>query len=170
MLVLQNEINEIPYIMEKAHERGMKIVLNPSPMDGAIAAFPLETVDYFFLNQVEACQLLGSENREEPEKQLDALRKRFPAAAIVLTLGEKGSLYANQAQKHFQPAFRVKAVDTTAAGDTFTGFLMGGLLAGRTVPEAMELAAKASAIAVTRPGASPSIPTLEEVLNWKGQD
>ena len=69
VLVLQNEINEIPYIMEKAHERGMKIVLNPSPMDGAIAAFPLETVDYFFLNQVEACQLLGSENREEPEKQ-----------------------------------------------------------------------------------------------------
>ena len=136
VLVLQNEINEIPYIMEKAHERGMKIVLNPSPMDGAIAAFPLETVDYFFLNQV----------------------------------GEKGSLYADQAQKHFQPAFRVKAVDTTAAGDTFTGFLMGGLLAGRTVPEAMELAAKASAIAVTRPGASPSIPTLEEVLNWKGQD
>ena len=88
----------------------------------------------------------------------------------MLTLGEKGSLYADQAQKHFQPAFRVKAVDTTAAGDTFTGFLMGGLLAGRTVPEAMELAAKASAIAVTRPGASPSIPTLEEVLNWKGQD
>ena len=170
VLVLQNEINEIPYIMEKAHERGMKIVLNPSPMDGAIAAFPLETVDYFFLNQVEACQLLGSENREEPEKQLDALRKRFPAAAIVLTLGEKGSLYADQAQKHFQPAFRVKAVDTTAAGDTFTGFLRGGLRAGRTVPEAMELAAKASAIAVTRPGASPSIPTLEEVLNWKGQD
>lgn len=170
VLVLQNEINEIPYIMEKAHERGMKIVLNPSPMDGAIAAFPLETVDYFFLNQVEACQLLGSENREEPEKQLDALRKRFPAAAIVLTLGEKGSLYADQAQKHFQPAFRVKAVDTTAAGDTFTGFLMGGLLSGRPVPEAMELAAKASAIAVTRPGASPSIPTLEEVLNWKGQD
>ena len=104
----------------------MKIVLNPSPMDGAIAAFPLETVDYFFLNQVEACQLLGSENREEPEKQLDALRKRFPAATIVLTLGEKGSLYADQAQKHFQPAFRVKAVDTTAAGDTFTGFLTAG--------------------------------------------
>ena len=73
-------------------------------------------------------------------------------------------------RSHAQPAFRVKAVDTTAAGDTFTGFLMGGLLAGRTVPEAMELAAKASAIAVTRPGASPSIPTLEEVLGWQGQD
>ena len=88
----------------------------------------------------------------------------------VLEVGGVDLTDADQAQKHFQPAFRVKAVDTTAAGDTFTGFLMGGLLAGRTVPEAMELAAKASAIAVTRPGASPSIPTLEEVLNWKGQD
>ena len=145
VLVLQNEINEIPYIMEKAHERGMKIVLNPSPMEEAIRNFPLEMVDYFFLNQVEACQLLDDENRENPEKQLEALRERFPAAAIVLTLGEKGSLYAD-------------------------GFLMGGLLSGRTVPEAMELAAKASAIAVTRPGASPSIPTLEEVLGWQGQD
>ena len=170
VLVLQNEINEIPYIMEKAHECGMKIVLNPSPMEEAIRTFPLEMVDYFFLNQVEACQLLGDENRENPEKQLEALRERFPAAAIVLTLGEKGSLYADGTQKHAQPAFRVKAVDTTAAGDTFTGFLMGGLLDGRTVPEAMELAAKASAIAVTRPGASPSIPTLEEVLGWQGQD
>lgn len=170
VLVLQNEINEIPYIMEKAHDRGMKIVLNPSPMEEAIRTFPLEMVDYFFLNQVEACQLLGDENRENPEKQLEALRERFPAAAIVLTLGEKGSLYTDGTQKHAQPAFRVKAVDTTAAGDTFTGFLMGGLLSGRTVPEAMELAAKASAIAVTRPGASPSIPTLEEVLGWQGQD
>ena len=88
VLVLQNEINEIPYIMEKAHERGMKIVLNPSPMEEAIRTFPLEMVDYFFLNQVEACQLLGDENRENPEKQLEALRERFPAAAIVLTLGE----------------------------------------------------------------------------------
>ena len=104
VLVLQNEINEIPYIMEKAHERGMKIVLNPSPMDGAIAAFPLETVDYFFLNQVEACQLWAAKTGRSRKNSWTRC-KRFPAAAIVLTLGEKGSLYADQAQKHFQPAF-----------------------------------------------------------------
>lgn len=170
VLVLQNEINEIPYIMEKAHECGMKIVLNPSPMEEAIRTFPLEMVDYFFLNQVEACQLLGDENRENPEKQLEALRERFPAAAIVLTLGEKGSLYADGTQKHAQPAFRVKAVDTTAAGDTFTGFLMAAFWPAVRFPKRWIWAAKASAIAVTRPGASPSIPTLEEVLGWQGQD
>lgn len=168
VLVLQNEINEIPYIMTKAHQRGMRIVLNPSPMNAAIAAFPLELVDYFFLNEVEARQLLSETVQQDPQCQLSALRESFPAAAIILTLGEKGALYADRTQQRFQPAFRVKTVDTTAAGDTFTGFLMGGLLNGCTVPQAMEQAAKASAIAVTRPGAFPSIPTLQEVQQWQG--
>ena len=108
--------------------------------------------------------------KSEPKDILDQMLFQYPDAAVVLTLGEKGAWYADREERYFCPAQKVQAVDTTAAGDTFTGFLMGGLLAGRTVPEAMELAAKASAIAVTRPGASPSIPTLEEVLNWKGQD
>ncbi len=62
-LVLQNEINELAYIMERAHERGMKIVLNPSPMDEKIQGLPLGYVDYFMLNEIEASQILGQETR-----------------------------------------------------------------------------------------------------------
>ena len=141
-LVLQNEINELAYIMEQAHKNGLRIVLNPSPMNEKIRRLPLEYVDYFLLNEVEAGQILGREVKEgfDKEELGKALRECF-----------------------LQPSYRVRAVDTTAAGDTFTGYFIGGLLRGLAVREAMDLAARASAIAVTRLGASPSIPCLKEV-------
>lgn len=163
VLVLQNEISQIPYIMEQAHKKGMKIVLNPSPMEQAVLQFPLETVDYFLLNRVEAAQLAGLADACEETELVRTLRNKFPAAAIVLTLGEQGAWYLCGATEIRQPAYPVRAVDTTAAGDTFTGFFLGGLVRGLSAAEAMQLAAKASAIAVTRPGAAPSIPTLDEV-------
>jgi ribokinase len=164
-LILQNEINELAYIMEQAHKRGLKIVLNPSPMDEKIKALPLEDVDYFMLNEVEAGQILGMELTKDFDgtAMAKSLLEKFPGAAIVLTLGSEGSVYVDKEQEIFQPAYQVSAVDTTAAGDTFTGFLIGGLIHGLSVQGAMEQAAKAAAIAVTRPGASPSIPTLKEV-------
>ena len=64
-LVLQNEINELGYIVEKAHEKGMIIVLNPSPMNEKILALPLDVIDYFILNEVEAAQILGKEDKGE---------------------------------------------------------------------------------------------------------
>lgn len=167
-LVLQNEINEMAYIMEQGHRIGMKIALTPAPMEKVILSYPLEYVDYLLLNRVEATRILElktSEKVSEPELS-HALRKRFPTAGIVLTLGEKGSVYISSGEIMRQAAYSVKAVDTTAAGDTFAGFFIGGLIRQLSVDEAMDLAARASAIAVTRPGASPSIPTLEEVENW----
>ena len=65
-----------------------------------------------------------------------------------------------------QPVYKVKAVDTTAAGDTFTGFFIGGIMNGLTVNEAMDQASRAAAVAVTRQGAAPSIPLLEEVKQF----
>lgn len=164
-LVLQNEINELPYMMAKAHEKGMKIVLNPSPMNEKIQALPLNVVDYFLLNEVEAEQVLQWKPDSEDDKDVlaAALAAKFPNAKIVLTVGSAGSIYTD-GDKHFrQPGFRVKAVDTTAAGDTFSGFFIAGILCGMTEEEAMERASKAAAIAVTRPGAAPSIPTKSEV-------
>ena len=87
----------------------------------------------------------------------------FPKAVIVLTLGKEGAIYMDQNESFVQPSYKVKAVDTTAAGDTFTGYFIGGILRGLPVREAMDMASKASAIAVTRQGASPSIPVLAEV-------
>lgn len=167
-LVLQNEINELGYIVEKAHEKGMIIVLNPSPMNEKILALPLDVINYFILNEVEAAQILGKEDKgEESWKQIaDDLLKKFPQATIVLTMGSEGSVFKNQKETVCQSIYKVQAVDTTAAGDTFSGYFIGGILGGLSAKEAMDQASKASAIAVTRKGAAPSIPLLAEVQNY----
>ncbi len=94
-----------------------------------------------------------------PEKLLE----KFPNAKIVLTLGEEGSVYIDRDQIVRQGSYRVKAVDTTAAGDTFTGYFIAGVIAGKPIREVLDTAAKASAIAVTREGAAPSVPSAKEV-------
>lgn len=167
-LVLQNEINELEYIVRKAHEKKMKIVLNPSPMNEKVTALPLDFVDYFMLNEVEAGQILGRAVQDgyDGEALASALLARFPDAAVVLTLGGDGSVYMDRKKTIRQPVYKVKAVDTTAAGDTFTGFFIGGIMNGLTVNEAMDQASRAAAIAVTRQGAAPSIPLLEEVKQF----
>ena len=168
-LVLQNEINELGYIVEKAHEKGMIIVLNPSPMNEKILALPLDVINYFILNEVEAAQILGKEDKGEEswEQIADDLLKKFPQATIVLTMGSEGSVFKNQKETVCQSIYKVQAVDTTAAGDTFSGYFIGGILGGLSAKEAMDQASKASAIAVTRKGAAPSIPLLAEVQNYK---
>lgn len=168
-LVLQNEINELGYIVEKAHEKGMIIVLNPSPMNEKILALPLDVINYFILNEVEAAQILGKEDKgEESWEQIAGdLLKKFPQATIVLTMGSEGSVFKNQKETVCQSIYKVQAVDTTAAGDTFSGYFIGGILGGLSAKEAMDQASKASAIAVTRKGAAPSIPVLAEVQNYK---
>ncbi len=162
-LVLQNEINELGYLMTKAHEAGLKIVLNPSPMNAKILALPLQYVDYFLLNEVEATQILSWNAEEDMDALAAALAAKYPGSTIVLTIGSAGAIFSNGDKQFRQPAFRVKAVDTTAAGDTFSGYFIAGLLNGLSEEMAMERAAKAAAIAVTRLGAAPSIPTPDEV-------
>ena len=166
-LVMQNEINEMPYIMERAYAQGMKLVLNPSPMDEKILKMPLQYVSYFVLNEIEAGQILGLSGEESSQmdgaKLAEELCSKFPQAKIVLTLGGEGSVYYGDGELLRQPAFKVQAVDTTAAGDTFTGYFIAGLIEKLPVKEAMELAAKAAAITVSRAGAAPSIPVRDEV-------
>lgn len=167
-LVLQNEINELPYIMGQAHKKEMKIVLNPSPMNDRIFELPLAYVNYFVLNEIEAGQLLNMEIKEgfDGKELSKKLLERFPEAAIVLTLGSDGSVYLDKQNRVCQSAFRVKTVDTTAAGDTFTGFFIGGILKKLSVGDAMEMASKAAAIAVSRAGAAPSIPLWKEAESF----
>ena len=129
---------------------------------------PLEYVDYFLLNEVEAGQILGREIKDgfDGKELAGALLGRFPSSKIVLTMGGAGSVYADGEREVLQPVYKVQAVDTTAAGDTFTGFFIGGVLKGLAVDKAMDMASRAAAIAVTRPGAAPSIPVLSEVEEW----
>lgn len=161
-LILQNEINELKYIVEKAHEKGMQIVLNPSPMNEIITELPLEYITYFLLNEIEAGQILGKEI-EEPEEIIAALAEKFPKAKVVLTLGSDGSVFLDGEKVVKQGIYKVETVDTTAAGDTFTGYFIAGEAKGQEVEKSMDMAARASSIAVSRPGAGVSIPTLDEV-------
>ena len=101
----------------------MEIVLNPSPFEPGILDWDLGKVSLFLLNEVEGEQMTGA---REPGKILDGLLARFPASSVVLTLGEKGAWYADGAQRCFCPARKAQAVDTTAAGDTFSGYFFGG--------------------------------------------
>ena len=161
ILLLQNEVNMMRYIVEKAYEKGMQIALNPSPFNEKLDAVDMEKISIFLMNEVEGNQITGL---TEPDEIIAEMLRRFPMAKIVLTLGKDGAVYADAEQKHFQPIFKVEAVDTTAAGDTFTGYFLAGLLEGMSVPEILKMSAKASSIAVTREGAVPSIPYRHEVM------
>lgn len=161
ILLLQNEVNLMPYIVDRGYAQGMKIVLNPSPFDDKLKAVDMTKISLFLLNEIEGYQLTGC---REPDAIIDSIRERFPHAAVVLTLGSDGAVYADQSCKHFQPIFPVKAVDTTAAGDTFTGYFIAGLAQGMEIPDILRMSAKASSIAVSRAGAVPSIPYRDEVI------
>ena len=177
-IVLQNEINQMPFLMEQAHAKEMHIVLNPSPMNGRIFEMPLGCVDYLILNEVEAAQILEADtpalgdekaalgDEKAGEAMAELLKKKFPRGRIVLTLGENGSVYCGEETRIRQPAYAVRAVDTTAAGDTFTGYFIAGISRGMSAEEALDTASRAAAIAVTKPGAAPSIPAWEQVQDW----
>lgn len=164
MILLQNEINELDYIIDRAYEKGMMIVLNPSPYDGALDSCDLGKVSMFLVNEIEGYQITGE---REPEGILAKIREIYPGARVVLTLGGEGSVYQDETGIYRQGIYQVKAVDTTAAGDTFTGYFISSVIDGMPVQEGLDMAAKASAIAVSRPGATASIPLREEVMNFK---
>lgn len=162
ILLLQNEINLLTCIVDRAYARGMRIALNPSPFNSRLEEVDLRKISVFLLNEVEGSQITGE---KEERNILVGLKEKFPEASFLLTLGVKGAIYADRDQEIFQPAFPVKAVDTTAAGDTFTGYFLAGVSEGVPVKEILRRCAMASAITVSRKGAVPSIPYREEVLS-----
>lgn len=167
-LVLQNEINLLPAIVDQAHERGMVIALNPSPYDDRLRAVDFGKIDWLLVNEVEAAQISAS---DDPDRAWAQLHVRYPALNVLITLGGAGSvawrLMGDNVERVTQPANRVRAVDTTAAGDTFTGYFIAGLMSNLPLKDCMARASLAAAISVTRPGAADSIPTSDEVSAWK---
>lgn len=163
-LVLQNEINNIPYIIKQASAREMKIVLNPSPLNEDIQRVALSGVDLLFVNEIEASEITGK-GQDDIDGMIDALKR---IGKTVLTLGDKGAVYIEDKKTVYQQIYKVKAVDTTAAGDTFTGYFLAGILRGDSAEAALDMAAKAAAITVSGRGAAPSIPTMEQVAAFHG--
>lgn len=162
MLLLQNEINLNDYLIDEADKKGMLIALNPSPYNSALESCDLSKVGLFLINEVEGGQITG---KEEPEEILAAMEALYPKAGIVLTLGSRGVMFAKEGNVTENGIYKVKAVDTTAAGDTFTGYFLHLYMDNKcTIKEMLMTASKASALAVSRKGASPSIPLMEEVM------
>ena len=161
ILVLQNEINNIPYIMKQAAAKGLRIAFNAAPCREEIRSYPLSLVEWLIVNEVEGGVLSG---KTEPDRIIQMLRAQYPETKLILTLGTDGSVYADKDTCVRCPAFRVSAVDTTAAGDTFIGFFLRGAADALPPEQALRLASAASALAVTRPGAADSVPDYAEVL------
>ncbi len=161
LLLLQNEINDLAYIVETAHKRGLKIALNPSPIDETITTLDFSKIDYLILNEIEAKAITNEHTNDKIFQKLLSLNKQLK---IVLTLGKEGVIYKDSVEEHRQAAFKVDAVDTTAAGDTFLGYFLSQISQQEEIKSALQMAAKAAAIAVTRKGASSSIPSSQEVM------
>ena len=167
IIVLQNEISNIEYVIEKAHAIGMKNFFNPSPCDFKIGSCNLDYVDFLLINETEG-EFLTGENR--PEKIIEQLKNAYTKLCILLTLGERGSVFCDKDGEIYScDIYKTAAIDTTAAGDTFTGYFIAAIMGGKTIDEALREAAIASGIAVSRMGASNSIPYLAEVAEVKRQ-
>lgn len=159
-LVLQNEVNRLDEIINKAYEKGMKIVLNPSPFDDSLVEIDYSKITWLLVNEVEAEQISG---QQEVDAAWEMLHEVYPALSLVVTLGGEGSVCYTPEQKMIQKACKVSAVDTTAAGDTFTGYFLASLIEGCELEECMKRATVAAAISVSRAGAAVSIPLRKDV-------
>ena len=156
-LLLQNETNAQVFAANSAKERGLRVAYAAAPFDADAVAAVLPYLDFLILNEVEAEQL---------EAATGLKPNQLPVADVIVTLGSRGcQRFNNSAGTETEfPALKVSPVDTTGAGDTFTGYVLAALDSGAEMPEAIDLATKAAAIMVTRKGTADVIPTLDDVL------
>lgn len=171
ILVTQLEIpiETVKYSLKKAKEFGKITVLNPAPATKLDEEIILNS-DYIIPNETELELLSGMSITDEKSviNAADVLLKKG-VKGLIVTLGSKGCMYISKVERKAFPAYRVKAIDTTAAGDSFIGGFVNGLASGLNFEESIDRGTKVAAISVTRIGAQTSIPTLEEVLNFKGE-
>lgn len=161
IILLQNEISNVEYIVEKAYRKQMCIILNPSPFNEKLDKIDFNKLAYIVLNEVEAKAISECDIHEE---SLAYIKNKYPNLKVMLTLGSNGCIYTDSLCEFYQPSFKVDAVDTTAAGDTFTGYFVAELSKGTDYQKILKIASAASAISVSKKGAAPSIPDKREVL------
>ncbi|HNX16629.1 MAG TPA: ribokinase [Bacilli bacterium] len=152
-LIIQFEIplDKIIYASRAAKEKGMIVVINPAPCAYEIKDF-IHNIDFIIPNETEYRIL-----KENSRNQIELIPN------LIVTLGKDGSQYIGNKDNFVVPSLKVKAVDTTAAGDTYVGYLIGSLSKGMSLKDSMKRATKAASITVTRLGAIPSIPYKSEV-------
>lgn len=163
LLQLEVPLETVAAAIELAHANQVKVVLNPAPAR-ALPAELLAQVDLITPNQTEAELLTGIPVTDAPSAAAAAAKFHgLGITEVMITLGKAGVWYSRQGVGKLVPGFRVDAVDTTAAGDTFNGALLAELQRSDDMNAAIRFAHAAAAISVTRPGAQTSIPTRREV-------
>ncbi|MGL5329194.1 MAG: ribokinase [Peptostreptococcaceae bacterium] len=168
VLQLETPLDTINYALKKSKELGKYTILNPAPavkLDDEI----ISNVDLLTPNETELEILSGVEiNNEEDILKASKVMIDKGVKELIVTLGSKGSLYINKEKSMFKKAYKVEAIDTTAAGDSYTGALAVSFANGSNVEEAMDFASKVGALSVQKEGAQSSLPTLEDVQNFRG--
>ena len=168
VLQLETPLNTIKYALNKAKELNKYTILNPAPavkLDDEI----IKSVDLLTPNETELEIISGVsiETEEDIQKAAQIMIEKG-VKELIVTLGSKGSLYINKEKSMFKKAYKVEAVDTTAAGDSYTGALAVALSQDKNIEDAMDFASKVGALSVLKEGAQSSLPTLEDVKNFRG--
>jgi len=164
LIVLQNEISNTALIMEKAKSSGLRIVLNPSPWNEQTNKLPIELADILFLNEIEGARLADVESTFPASEILDRLCLRYQKIEIILTAGSKGAFYGCGKIRAKGEIVNVPVMDTTGAGDCFSGYFLAARERGLSIQNSLNIACKAAAITVSRKGAMESIPFKDEVF------
>ena len=168
VLQLETPLNTIKYALNKAKELNKYTILNPAPavkLDDEI----IKNVDLLTPNETELEIISGvSIETEEDIQKAAQIRIEKGVKELIVTLGSKGSLYINKEKSMFKKAYKVEAMDTTAAGDSYTGALAVALSQDKNIEDAMDFASKVGALSVLKEGAQSSLPTLEDVKNFRG--
>lgn len=170
VLQLETPLNTIKYALNKAKELNKYTILNPAPavkLDDEI----IKNVDLLTPNETELEIISGVsiETEEDIQKAAQIMIEKG-VKELIVTLGSKGSLYINKEKSMFKKAYKVEAVDTTAAGDSYTGALAVALSQDKNIEDAMDFASKVGALSVLKEGAQSSLPTLEDVKNFRGEE
>lgn len=164
---LETPIDTVRYTLKKAKELGKYTILNPAPaarLDDELIGY----IDLLIPNETEL-EVLSGKAIESELDIISAAKVLIDKGVneLIVTIGDKGSLYINGNESRIYPAYRVKPVDTTAAGDSFIGGIAVALWQGKTMEEAIQFATKVGALTVTKEGAQSSLPTLKEVEDFK---
>jgi len=165
VLVLQNEIVHIDYLIKNAKRRGMKVCMNVAPFDPSALSLPLELIDILVVNEIEGAGLADMQETSDYKAILERLVTQYPASEILLTIGKQGCWYAFKDLRVHHDIYDTPVVDTTAAGDTFIGYYLASIARGCSIRQALQYASKAAGLAVSRPGAMASIPLAGEVFS-----
>ena len=151
-VLIQNEIKNVSYIIERAKKKGLQVAFNAAPINKGVEDYPLDVLDLLFLNEIEAEQLSGTTGTAE---MIRVLSKRLPETKLVITLGRAGSIYHFKGETLQQAAIEVaRIIDTTGAGDAFVGTFLAYFLQSERPQEALMEATKASAKCISRKGAT----------------